>query len=68
MKNGMYVEDYKVVHYRDGQKHRDDGPAVQWQDGSMEWWVNGKKHREDGPAVQWSNGSKEWWVSGKKHR
>ena len=31
--------------------HRLDGPAVVWNDGSEEWWVNGKRHRLDGPAV-----------------
>ena len=25
-----------------GQLHRTDGPAVEWADGSKEWWVNGK--------------------------
>src|SRR5690606_18802809 len=31
--------------------HREDGPAVNYPNGSCEWWRNGKLHREDGPAV-----------------
>ena len=49
-----------------GQRHREDGPAVEDISGYKEWWVNGKLHREDGPAVYWSNGYKEWWVNGRE--
>lgn len=31
--------------------HREDGPAVEWKDGSEEWYINDVLHREDGPAV-----------------
>jgi len=48
--------------------HREDGPAVEYQDGSKEWRINGKLHRLDGPAVEWKDGHKEWWVHGEKHR
>jgi hypothetical protein len=51
-----------------GLYHRDDGPAIEWSDGSREWYVNGKNHRLDGPAVEWSDGGREWWVDGKCHR
>jgi len=30
--------------------HREDGPAVEWYNGSKEWYKNAKLHREDGPA------------------
>ena len=26
-----------------GERHRIDGPAVEWDDGSKHWWLNGKK-------------------------
>ena len=42
--------------------HREDGPAVEWSDGSKEWWFNGKLHREDGPAIEDNNGNKTWYL------
>ena len=56
-------------HNEDGLKHRDfNRPAVEWNNGSKEWFVKGKRHRLDGPAVEWSDGSKWWWVNDKLHR
>ena len=52
----------------EGQYHRADGPAVEWRDGSTEWWVNGKLHREDGPAVFMLGHGKEWFRNGMRHR
>jgi hypothetical protein len=46
--------------------HREDGPAVEWNDGSKYWRINGKTHREDGPAIEWSDGSKSWYLNGEK--
>jgi hypothetical protein len=46
--------------------HREDGPAIEWWDGSKSWYLNGKRHREDGPAVEYSNGSKSWYLNGEK--
>jgi hypothetical protein len=51
-----------------GQLHRTDGPAVEYANGSKEWWFNGQLHRTDGPAVEYVNGSKEWCINGKLHR
>ena len=51
-----------------GKTHREDGPAVIYDDGSKEWWVNGKLHRTDGPAIEYVNGEKIWYVNGKLHR
>jgi len=51
-----------------GERHREDGPAIESNDGSKYWYTNGKKHREDGPAIENSNGSKFWFVDGKRHR
>ncbi len=44
--------------------HRDDGPAVEMVDGSVEWWKHGQLHRIDGPAVENVDG-REWWFRGK---
>ena len=50
-----------------GKRHREDGPAIVYPDGSV-WYLNGQYHREDGPAVEWATGRKEWWLNGKRHR
>jgi len=44
--------------------HREDGPAVEWEDGLKAWWLNGERHRKDGPAIEYSNGDKEYWLNG----
>ena len=38
--------------YKNGERHREDGPAVERADGSKVWYKNGSLHREDGPAVE----------------
>lgn len=35
-----------------GLFHREDGPAVEMDDGSKFWFEDGLPHREDGPAVE----------------
>ena len=48
--------------------HRDDGPAVEYLDGSKEWWKNGRRHRLDGGAFMNAKGIyTEWWVDGVKY-
>lgn len=37
-------EEFKIL-------HREDGPVIEFKDGSKQWWINGECHREDGPAV-----------------
>jgi hypothetical protein len=53
-----------------GEIHRDnDLPAIEWYDGSKEWFINGKLHRDnDQPAVEYSNGNKMWYQGGRIHR
>jgi hypothetical protein len=48
--------------------HREDGPAIEWVDGSKSWYRDGKLHREDGPAIECADGSKEWYRDDKLHR
>jgi len=62
----VYVD--RTEWYLDGQKHRDDGPAIEYPNILKVWYQNGKYHREDGPAVEYSNGDKEWYQNGKRHR
>ena len=52
--------------YRNGQLHREDGPAIELPDGSREWWRDGKLHRTDGPAVEYARGTRKWYVNGEQ--
>ena len=52
--------------FLNGERHREDGPAVEYPDGQKEWYLNGNLHREDGPAVEWPNGTKFWCLNGKQ--
>jgi hypothetical protein len=56
-----------IRHYKDGQLHRENGPAIEFANGSKEWYLNGKYHRTDGPAIENESGYKEWYLDGKKH-
>ena len=49
MKSVKKMFDNGNIEYRniDGERHREDGPAVIWADGDKEWWLNGRLHRED---------------------
>ena len=57
--NKRYYSDRDMTIY-----HREDGPAIEWADGSKSWYLNGKRHREDGPAIEWVDGSKWWYLNG----
>ena len=56
-----------------GKYHRgEDLPAMEWINGTKEWYDNGQPHRLNGPSIEWaiegSSGTKEWWVNGQRHR
>lgn len=54
--------------YLNGLRHREDGPAVEYSDGSKKsWYLNGLLHREDGPAIEFSDGTKAWYLNGQHH-
>lgn len=57
-----------VIYYKDGKKHKEDGPAVELKDGTRQWFIDGNLHREDGPAAELDSGTKQWWLYGKLHR
>ena len=48
--------------FKEGNLHRDNGPAIEYINGNKEWWVEGLRHRIDGPAVEYSNREKYWYV------
>ena len=52
------------IHWLCGlRKHRTDGPAVEWANGTKEWAQNGQRHRTDGPAIEWASGRKNWYIN-----
>ena len=71
MKSPVYLEitNGNTVYYSDREMtklHRTDGPAIEYSDGTKEWWLDGKLHRTDGPAIEYSGGIKSWYVNGKR--
>lgn len=54
--------------YLNDKRHRENGPAITYEDGTQEWWINNQLHREDGPAVIHANGTEFWYLNGKLHR
>jgi hypothetical protein len=67
------MKEYKVKVYSDrtewynleGQRHREDGPAIKYTDGSKSYYINGVRHRKDGPAIEGASGGKEYYINGK---
>jgi uncharacterized Fe-S cluster-containing protein len=62
---------YATFYYKDEASlinHREDGPAIEYSDGTKHWYVNGKRHRIGGPAFEYADGSKFWYLNGKRHR
>jgi hypothetical protein len=53
---------------KDGLLHKEDGPAIIWNDGSVEWFFDGRRHREDGPALILNNKSEFWYNRDRLHR
>ena len=68
----IHIDEYDTKFYFADREmttlHREDGPAIEWADGSKSWWLNGKCHREDGPAIEYADGYKAWYLNGKRHR
>jgi hypothetical protein len=51
MNDGCFVDNTGKWWRRDGQLHRENGPAIEYANGDTAWYQYGKLHREDGPAV-----------------
>jgi len=52
-----------------GQRHRLDGPAMDFPaENYKKWYVDDKLHRTDGPAIEWGEGGylDSWWLNGEK--
>jgi hypothetical protein len=44
--------------------HREDGPAIEYNNGDKAWYKEGLYHREDGPALEYADGRKYWHIDG----
>jgi hypothetical protein len=55
-------------YYQFGQLHREDGPAIQWDNGDQLWSYLGHFHRLNGPAIDIKQGNKEWFLGGGLYR
>ena len=68
MSTKLVYSDHTQWRNVEGQYHREDGPAIEWTNGSKFWYLHGELHHENGPAIEWSDGTKEWYQNGKLHR
>lgn len=55
----------KIQWYLGDKLHKENGPAVEFADGTREWWIDGKRHREDGAAIEFGDGTNKWFLDGK---
>ena len=63
--DGGYTKMWRL----NGERHREDGPAIEWHDGTKEWYLNGEQHRKNGPAHETADGGyKSWYLNGKLHK
>ena len=63
------TEDNGTIIWRlNGITHRDDGPAIVWEDGAQSWYQHGQLHRVDGPAYIGPNGARYWYLNSVYHR
>lgn len=58
----------RVEYWLNGKLHREDGPAIEWSDGSKFWYVNGLCHSDNTFAVEDPYGGKYWYFKGMRHR
>ncbi len=57
------------INNKNGNLHRENGPAVIHPDGRQFWYIDGNLHREDGPAMIGNAGKiLEWFKHGFRHR
>jgi hypothetical protein len=58
MGNRSEIDEFGTIRYYDskGNLHRKDGPAVEYTDGEVMYFIHGTLHREDGPAYASADG------------
>ncbi len=63
--NNITEESCIFIFYKNGKRHRANGPAVIGNK-AQEWWFEGKLHREDGPAVTTKSGNETYYLNDKR--
>ena len=64
----MTIDNFGTKHwYLNGKHHRENEPAVEYNNGTKYWYLNGEHHREDGPAIEYGDGTKYWCLNDKKY-
>lgn len=54
----------RTIFLKDGEYHREDGPAVEHSNGEKYWYQEGKLHRIDGPAYEDPGIENRWYIDG----
>lgn len=62
------VSNEKTEWFYKRKHHREDGPAIEYDDGTKAWCINGEYHRDDGPAIEYGDGTNIWYKHGVLHR
>ncbi len=57
------VKGNKIWRNKNGDWHRENGPAMEFYWGDTEWWLNGVVHRTDGPAIEGPRSGTQWYIS-----
>jgi hypothetical protein len=57
-----------VYFNQQGCLHREDGPAVVYNNGTVFYYKDGRRHREDGPAAEFADGMVVYYINGHIHR
>ena len=55
----------KTFHMKNGELHREDGPALTGIDGTVWWFYKSKPHRLDGPCLVQPHGKDLFALHGK---
>ena len=58
--------DQTIRYYKNNQLHKEDGPALIFQNGDVEYYLNGLFHNENGPAIIYEY-IKIWYYKGVKY-
>jgi len=61
------VKESYIIYKKNGEYHREDGPAVENIEGKVEYWIEGKRHRINGPSAIWPCGKIMYTQHGKLH-
>ena len=63
------IDEYGTIRwykFDTNERHRENGPAIVYPDGTKAWYLDDKCHRENGPAIEHSNGNKYWFLNGEE--